>query len=194
MKKRVFRPQPKIAALATKLAFSWQLHRASTRPHRPHRREHRFQARRAAALPSPWRASSLSGEMTAVAASNNNEELILELFDVLERCPAAARDAATDAALEAIAAGGRGTRRTSTRSDQVRAVLHAAQVGLRPLSGRPARPVGAATPELEPMQLNEKMRLTWAGWARQLGALRATSPRRARRLAGGAGGATGALG
>ena len=38
------------------------------------------------------------------AAGDNSEELILELFDVLERCPAAARDAATDAALEAIAA------------------------------------------------------------------------------------------
>ena len=38
------------------------------------------------------------------AAEDNSEELILELFDVLERCPAAARDAATDAALEAIAA------------------------------------------------------------------------------------------
>ena len=41
--------------------------------------------------------------MTAVAASNNSEELILELFDVLERCPASARDAATDLfCLEAI--------------------------------------------------------------------------------------------
>ena len=38
------------------------------------------------------------------SAADNSEELILELFDVLERCPAAARDAATDAALEAIAA------------------------------------------------------------------------------------------
>ena len=38
------------------------------------------------------------------AAGDNSEELILELFDVLERCPAEARDAATDAALEAIAA------------------------------------------------------------------------------------------
>ena len=44
--------------------------------------------------------------MTAVAASTNSEELILELFDVLERCPASARDAATDAALEAIAKAG----------------------------------------------------------------------------------------
>ena len=44
--------------------------------------------------------------MTAVAASSNSEELILELFDVLERCPASARDAATDAALEAIAKAG----------------------------------------------------------------------------------------
>ena len=40
------------------------------------------------------------------AAEDNSEELILELFDVLERCPAAARDAATDAALEVIAAAG----------------------------------------------------------------------------------------
>ncbi len=41
---------------------------------------------------------------SAAGAGDNSEELILELFDVLERCPAAARDAATDAALEAIAA------------------------------------------------------------------------------------------
>ena len=51
----------------------------------------------------PYTMAALDADKSS-AAGDNSEELILELFDVLERCPAAARDAATDAALEAIAA------------------------------------------------------------------------------------------
>ena len=102
--------------------------------------------------------------MTAVAASNNSEELILELFDVLERCPAAARDAATDAALEAIAKAGA----PEEPEEPVPEAIKSEPSFMQPKSAydryRDAQRDRLARqhPELEPMQLNEKMRLTWA--------------------------------
>ena len=102
--------------------------------------------------------------MTAVAASNNSEELILELFDVLERCPAAARDAATDAALEAIAKAGN----PEEPEEPVPEAIKSEPSFMQPKSAydryRDAQRDRLARqhPELEPMQLNEKMRLTWA--------------------------------
>ena len=102
--------------------------------------------------------------MTAVAASTNSEELILELFDVLERCPAAARDAATDAALEAIAKAGP----PEEPEEPVPEPIKSEPSFMQPRSAydryRDAQRDRLARqhPELEPMALNEKMRLTWA--------------------------------
>ena len=100
--------------------------------------------------------------MTAVAASTNSEELILELFDVLERCPASARDAATDAALEAIAKAG------APEAPEEPVPIKSEPSFLQPRSAydryRDAQRDRLARqhPDLEPMALNEKMRLTWA--------------------------------
>ena len=102
--------------------------------------------------------------MTAVAASNNSEELILELFDVLERCPASARDAATDAALEAIAKAGT----PEEPEEPVPEAIKSEPSFMQPKSAydryRDAQRdrLQRQHPDLEPMQLNEKMRLTWA--------------------------------
>ena len=102
--------------------------------------------------------------MTAVAASNNSEELILELFDVLERCPASARDAATDAALEAIAKAGA----PEEPEEPVPEAIKSEPSFMQPKSAydryRDAQRdrLQRQHPDLEPMQLNEKMRLTWA--------------------------------
>ena len=102
--------------------------------------------------------------MTAVAASTNSEELILELFDVLERCPAAARDAATDAALEAIAKAGA----PEEPEEPVPEPIKSEPSFMQPRSAydryRDAQRdrLQRQHPDLEPMALNEKMRLNWA--------------------------------
>ena len=62
-----------------------------------------FNSRWRDASPKPWLLLD-ADKSSAAGAGDNSEKLILELFDVLERCQLAARDAATDAALEAIAA------------------------------------------------------------------------------------------
>ena len=86
--------------------------------------------------------------MTAVAASTNSEELILELFDVLERCPASARDAATDAALEAIAKAGAPEEPEEPVPEPIKSEPSFMQPrsAYAPVSRRPARPISEAAP------------------------------------------------
>lgn len=97
----------------------------------------------------------------AAVVSNNSEELILELFDVLERCPPRARDAATDAALETIAAAG-------APEEPEQLVKKEACSFTRPPSAydryRDAlkAQVTREHPDLEPLAINEQLRLNWA--------------------------------
>jgi len=118
-------------------------------------------------------------------AEATSEELILELFDVLERCPADARDAATDAALEAVLAvappppkvEGEEDAADGAADDDAGDASVASSSRLSKTEGMDfVRPpsaydryrdamraaVSREHPDLEPLAINEKLRAQWA--------------------------------